>query len=216
VREGLSRSVRLVLLSLAVAVVWGMLPSQGALAAGGAASPSATESPVSGRLQRVTLDQLVARRTANVRAAPGASADTFVCYRNLSIRSRANGLFVSAELGFGGDSYGRLRARAALVGSWELFQFCVDSPSGRWSIQSAANGRWVSTELGWGGAMYGELRARASAIGPWEQYNLPLHEIQSTANGLFVSTELGWGGADYTTLRARASAIGPWELYQIL
>ncbi|WP_424887005.1 hypothetical protein [Streptomyces sp. XH2] len=37
------------------------------------------------------------------------------------ITSRANGRLVSAELGYGGDTYGMLRARATAVGPWELF-----------------------------------------------------------------------------------------------
>ncbi len=43
------------------------------------------------------------------------------CYGSVVITSRANGRLVSAELGYGGDTYGMLRARATAVGPWELF-----------------------------------------------------------------------------------------------
>jgi len=38
-----------------------------------------------------------------------------------SIRFRANGKYVSAELGYSGDGYATLRARADVVGPWEQF-----------------------------------------------------------------------------------------------
>jgi hypothetical protein len=35
----------------------------------------------------------------------------------------ANGLWVSAELGYSGSEYGMLRARAGSIGPWELFGY---------------------------------------------------------------------------------------------
>ncbi len=88
-----------------------------------------------------------------------------------AIKSLANNLYVSAELGWTGNSYGLLRARAASIGPWE--QFHIDSGLGttnRVHIQSQANGLWVSAEFGWTGNSYADLRARASSIGQWETF----------------------------------------------
>lgn len=50
-----------------------------------------------------------------------------------ALRSWSNGGFVSAELGWGGDDYGTLRARATTIGAWEEFtsargDYCFDFP----------------------------------------------------------------------------------------
>ena len=46
-------------------------------------------------------------------AEPGGRATYFYAY--------GNGRYVSAELGYDGDRYGMLRARATAVSSWEWF-----------------------------------------------------------------------------------------------
>ncbi len=135
-----------------------------------------------------------------------------------SIRSAASGQYVSAELGYGGDQYGMLRARAGAIGPWEQFNLCRNSATSTYAIRSAASGQYVSAELGYGGDQYGMLRARAGAIGPWEQFTFEPagngYAIRSAASGLYVSAELGYGGDQYGMLRARAGAIGPWEQFQ--
>jgi len=88
-----------------------------------------------------------------------------------AIKSLANNKYVSAELGWKGNSYGLLRARATSIGAWE--QFHIDSNNGqtnRVHIQSHANGLWVSAEFGWTGNSYADLRARATSIGQWETF----------------------------------------------
>jgi len=128
--------------------------------------------------------------------------------------------YVSAELGWTGDSYARLRARtiANSTGSWERFELiCVEGPD-VYAIRSVANGRYVSAELGWSGNSYGLLRARATRVGAWERFRIPPTAgttIQSTANGRYVSAEVGWTGSSYGSLRARATATGPWEYFSI-
>jgi hypothetical protein len=132
----------------------------------------------------------------------------------------ANPNYVSAELGWTGNSYGRLRARTDgnHLGPWELFQLiCVQGPD-VYAIRSVANGRYVSAELGWTGSSYGLLRARATTIGPWERFRIPataLTTIRSTANGRYVTAEVGWTGSSYGSLRARATAVGDWEYFVV-
>ena len=92
-----------------------------------------------------------------------------------ALRSRANGLYVSAELGWMGDDYGLLRARAAAIGPWEKFKIIslgdLAPTKAEWvSIQSLANGRYVSAEIGWTDDRRGLLRARAPEAGRWEEF----------------------------------------------
>ncbi|GAB2723880.1 fascin domain-containing protein [Kitasatospora kifunensis] len=133
------------------------------------------------------------------------------------IRSAANGQYVSAELGYTGDQYGMLRARAGAVGPWEQYNLCRNTTTNTYAIRSS-NGQYVSAELGYTGDQYGMLRARAGAVGPWEQFTFEPaangYAIRSAANGQYVSAELGYTGDQYGMLRARAGAVGPWEQFQ--
>jgi hypothetical protein len=86
----------------------------------------------------------------------------------ITLRSEANGLYVTAELGYTGTDNGMpiagmLRARATSVGPWEEFQ--TDNEA-----LKAANYTYVSAELSYTGTDYGMLRARAATIGPWEKF----------------------------------------------
>jgi hypothetical protein len=140
-----------------------------------------------------------------------------------AVKSNANGYFTSAELGYGGNEYGVLRARSSAVGQWENYTLGGVPGSPYWALTAGANGQYVSAELGYSGGYYGMLRGRADLIGDWEQFNLyrittggtTSWALQSAANGLYVSTELGYGGGDYGMLRARSGAIGAWEQYSL-
>ena len=139
---------------------------------------------------------------------------------NCALRSRANGLFVSAELGDASYLQDMLRARATTVGPWEGF-VCHAIGSSSWGIQSRASGHYVSAELGYPGVVYGMLRARATSFGPWEQYSfVPVGSCSCyairAANGLYVSAELGDPGLLTGMLRARARVIGPWEKFDVV
>lgn len=136
-----------------------------------------------------------------------------------SPRSNANGLYVSAELGYTGGNQGMLRARGSQVGPWEKFSLYYLG-DGTWTMQSQANGLYVSTEIGYTGGNYGMLRARSSQIGPWELYYViptggDSFALQSYANNNYVSAELGYTGGNYGMLRARATQIGPWEQFHV-
>jgi hypothetical protein len=146
------------------------------------------------------------------------SPQVFVCVSNVFITSVANGLIVSAELGYGEPFTGELRARAGAVGPWELFTVCQDDATLVVVFISQANGLLVSAELGYGDPFTGLLRARAGALGSWEQFVIVdggggTLAIISLGNGLAVSAELGFGEPHTGALRARAGAIGPWEQF---
>lgn len=146
-----------------------------------------------------------------------ASKATVTCGPQIALRSKANGRFVSAEFGWGGDDWGMLRARATQIGPWEVFRFCTDGGGGT-LIRNEIEHKYVSTELGWGGDRYGMLRARAVNPGTWERFGIwPSGHIaiSSDANGRWVSAELGWGGDRYGMLRGRATDLGPWELFEV-
>ncbi len=157
----------------------------------------------------------------NVASAKPAHASGGSCYYHQAIKSVANGLYVSAELGDGGAWYGMLRARNSWVGPWELFTICDDAFTGLTTIQSEANGLYVSAELGYGGQWYGMLRARSSSVGAWEEFytgmvDYPnfIYRIQSNANGYNTSARLDYSGADYGMLQAGfATWVGSWEKF---
>jgi len=136
-----------------------------------------------------------------------------------TIRSIANGRYVSAELGYTGSNYAMLRARASSQGTWETYSAFHYNSDNQIGFYSTANFYWVSTEIGYTGSNYAMLRARQSgARGLWEDYNLVdnadgTYSLQSQANGLYVSAELGYTGSNYAMLRARSSTIGPWEKF---
>jgi hypothetical protein len=173
-----------------------------------------------------TLVALVAATTLVPLASPAASAQVAPsCNTESYLISFANSTYVSSELGYGGDLYGMLRARASSPGPWENYRVC-----GRYEgsnkvnfISNEQNGRYVTAELGRTGVDYGMLRARATAVGPWEKFtitrwgpNPSMYTIRSQANGRYVSAELGYGGVRHGMLRARATSIGNWEKFFIL
>ncbi|ARZ72115.1 hypothetical protein SMD11_6539 [Streptomyces albireticuli] len=179
------------------------------LALAGVAAPTAWSSaaPANRGTTQTLADVVADRAKTQVSAA---------CYHHVVITSHTNARLVSAELGYGGDSYGMLRARATAIGPWERFTVCFND--WHWTIQSQANDRYVSAELGYGGDSYAMLRARATAVGPWERFSLNYcgqgcTTITSQANDQLVSAEMGYGGDSYGMLRARATALGPWERF---
>jgi len=176
-------------------------------------------------LRRNTLVRLLLCAALSVTAAATAMVSTTPAQASTTCSTvslkAANGLYVSAELGYTGDDYGMLRARAASVGPWEQFEEC---PLGPYTItlRSEANGLYVSAELGYTGTengmqIYGMLRARATSVGPWEEFQTD-NEALKAANYLYVTAELGYTGtyngmALNGMLRARATSIGPWEQF---
>ena len=96
---------------------------------------------------------------------------------DVALRSRANNLYVSAEIGYGTSNplYGMLRARSSSIGAWETFSIGHIAESTHGSYQLVAvNDMYVSAEVGYGTSnpLYGMLRARSSSLGTWEKYNI--------------------------------------------
>jgi hypothetical protein len=152
----------------------------------------------------------------DVAAATGA-ADV-PCWRDLTIRSTANGRYVSAEIGWGGGDYAALRARAVAPGKWEKFIVCRDADTGVTKIRAQANNEFVSAELDNAGARYGMLRAQADKVGGWERFY-----SNSAPGGQFsfytkdtkrwVAAETGFTGKLYGVLRARATSVSAEETF---
>jgi hypothetical protein len=169
----------------------------------------------------VTATSLASTLPASATTHP-PSADTVSCYNQESIESAQDLDWVSAELGYTGNDYAMLRARATTIGPWEQFSLCYDSTAAYWYIISDANGMYVSAEFGYTGNDYAMLRARSTSIGPWEKFTLTCHvlpigpqwsylTIQSQVNGNYVSAQLGYTGSDYAMLRASAQSVTPTE-----
>ncbi|MBO3741559.1 fascin domain-containing protein [Actinoplanes flavus] len=156
------------------------------------------------------------RMRREVAAATGSHEVS--CWRNITIRSVANGRYVSAEIGWDGPYYGALRARATSVGPWERFTVCRDAGSGVTRIRAQANNDFVSAELDYAGARYGLLRAQAETVGGWERYysnREPGGHFSFYARDTrrWVSAEVTFRGRGYGTLRARATAVGAEETF---
>ncbi|ETK36859.1 hypothetical protein MPTA5024_06610 [Microbispora sp. ATCC PTA-5024] len=154
---------------------------------------------------------------ANNTATPHYQSGTPLVLRSAAAANGVNDDFVSAELGWSGDSYGILRARATSPGSWESWSE-VPLGNGEIALLSNANNKFVSAEIGWTGVDYGKLRARADAVGPWERFKKigntdGTYSLKSSANGLYVTAELGWAANSAGVLRANSGTIGPWERF---
>lgn len=145
------------------------------------------------------------------------------CNNNV-IRSVANGRYVSAELGYGGSSYGMLRARATTIGGWERFKFIGNCAlTSGCLIRSTANGRYVAAELNYSGSSRYMLRARTVTPGSWERFWIKQCDssagclIKSVAAGKYVAAELGYSSSRKGMLRARTAPayVGSWERFRL-
>jgi hypothetical protein len=140
-----------------------------------------------------------------------------------SIRSVANGRFVSAELQASGNHYGKLRARATGVGGWEKFWIHGDCRSSfGCAIQSQANSKFVAVETAYTGTGANMLRARSDSSGAALRFGLEGDcrsttgcAIKAKTNNRYVSAELHYTHGDYGMLRARHTSIGAWERFRV-
>jgi len=162
-----------------------------------------------------------------VTATPSSAAGFPIsnCRQHVTIRSVANGRYVTAEVDDGGGYNGMLRARATVVSTWEKFTVCLVGGNQRCciAIKSEANGKWVSAEFGYSGSNFGMLRARASTIESWEVFVCgmtgPTAKSVMFLNGpkpitsYWVAAELHYTGARYGELRDRTPLFnnGAWE-----
>jgi hypothetical protein len=168
--------------------------------------------------RRVRYAALVVALALTTLVLPAAPAQAVIVCTTDNYFGAYNGKYASAELGYGGDLYGMLRARASSPGPWETFRICSDG-SAHW-FNSQRNGRYVTDELGRTGVDYGMLRARGTAVGTWERFAIEHYgnyvTIKSLRNNRYVSAELGYGGVRAGMLRARATSIGPWEKFSLI
>lgn len=136
------------------------------------------------------------------------------CTTDLAIKA-GNGLYVSAELGYGGNDYGLLRARAATVGPWEKFKLChYQTPEPFYTLQSQANNLYVSVELGWPGESNAVLRARSSSYGPWERFKPSvINNIASEANAKLV--RLMYVAGYTNVLRANGTVVDRFNIFKL-
>lgn len=215
--------VRRITAALAVLAAFALLGAPGALAGESTTAPSEASLPAGSNgyhsayynYERLIAEKQATHSSASVKNGVATAGSAWSCGEQGWISSRANGLYVSNEVGSPGEEKDMLRARATSVGPWELFQFCGNAVTGAVAIFGDANAAWVSTELGYTGLKYAMLRARSFSIGAWEQYQLSgvagAFSIWSAANRLWVSAELGYSGSWNGMLRARSETIGEWE-----
>jgi hypothetical protein len=126
----------------------------------------------------------------------------------VSLRSRANNLYVSAD----NAGASPLIARAATIGPWETFDL-VDLGSGKVALKSRANNMYVCADSG--GAA--SLIANRAAVGGWETFTLVRNgngtvSLLAQANGQYVVAE----NAGAQPLIANRTTIGPWEQFDLI
>jgi hypothetical protein len=164
----------------------------------GVLTPSGTGSAILEQMRR------------EVAAAAGASE--VPCWHDITIKSVANGKYVSAEIGWEGGDYGALRARAVAPGKWEKFIVCRDADTGVTKFRAQANNQFVSAELDYAGVRYGMLRAQAEKAAGWERYytNSPpggQFSFYARDTRRWVSAEVTFRGDLQGVLRARATSV---------
>ncbi|MEV6035843.1 hypothetical protein AB0L65_32120 [Nonomuraea sp. NPDC052116] len=135
---------------------------------------------------------------------PVANASSTV----ISLRSRANNLYVTAE----NAGAQPLIANRTAIGGWEQFDR-VDLGNGNIALKARANGKYVTAENA--GAQ--PLIANRDAVGPWEtfqQTNNPdgTISLKAQANGQYVCAD----NAGAAPLIANRTAIGPWESFDLI
>jgi hypothetical protein len=161
-----------------------------------------------------TLTQAVDEVDRQKNEGPTAAS---ICVFPVTISSRANGRYVSTELGYSGNDYAMLRARVTVPGPRELYQLCYYFTSDEYTLYSFNNNRYVTVETSYGESNYGMLRARATTVTNRERFRIQtgtVMTIRSVANNRFVSAELGNGNNRYAMLRARATSVGLTEQFQ--
>ncbi|WP_254400076.1 trypsin-like serine protease [Streptomyces sp. AC602_WCS936] len=137
-----------------------------------------------------------------------------------SLKSEANGKYVSTVLSATGTHEGKLQARADTVAGWEQFSLHTRDGGTTVGLRSAANGLFVASELNQTGAYEGMLRARSESLGGWERFTLvpqggQKYALRSTANDKYVATEANSTGDDANLLRARSDSVAGWERFTL-
>ncbi|TKV56760.1 hypothetical protein FDO65_18070 [Nakamurella flava] len=143
-----------------------------------------------------------------VRTAAIVTGGVLAMGRVVTLMSKANGLFVTAENG------GRLpliAARDAVGGSWEQFDM-VSLSATDVSLRSLANGRYVTGEA----AGTRPLIANRSGVGGWETFTVV--PVDATSVALFSHSDDRWVSADdagQSPLIADRVRVGTWEQFEL-
>ncbi|WP_339153870.1 endonuclease/exonuclease/phosphatase family protein [Streptomyces sp. F41] len=90
-----------------------------------------------------------------------------------TLRSEANGNYVTTERNYTGSHENLLRARGTSVGEWEKLQL-EKQPDNTYAIKAWTNNgyKYVTAEVQDAGSDNGLLRARADAVGSWQKFEL--------------------------------------------
>jgi hypothetical protein len=125
----------------------------------------------------------------------------------ISLRSKANNLFVTAPSGTA-----PLVASGSSAGTNERFER-VDLGNGLIALKAATNGQFVSAE----GAGAQPLIANRPSAGAWETFQLVTNpngtvSLKAQVNGMYVCAD----SAGAQPLIANRTAIGPWEQFDLV
>jgi hypothetical protein len=123
----------------------------------------------------------------------------------VSLRSRANNLYVTAE----DAGAAALIANRTAIGGWEQFDQ-VDAGGGSIALKAHANGKYVT-------AGPQPLIADATAVGAAQKFTVVRNgdgsvSLRAAANGLYVCAE----NAGAAALIANRTAIGGWESFDLI
>ncbi|MGW7199734.1 hypothetical protein [Streptomyces chryseus] len=90
-----------------------------------------------------------------------------------TLRSEANGNYVTTERNYTGSHKNLLRARGTTVGEWEKLQL-EKQADGTYALKAWTNDgyKYVTAEVQDTGTDSGLLRARADSVGSWEKFQL--------------------------------------------
>ncbi|MEV6012767.1 xylosidase [Streptomyces sp. NPDC051976] len=155
-----------------------------------------------GRMLKGQLALTATRPTQPVVSGSGGTGTV------VSLRSRANGKYVTAESA-GADP---LIANRTAIGAWEQFDL-LDAGGGTIALRAHANGKIVTAENAGAAA----LIANRTGVGAWETFTL-VHNSDGTVslragvNGRYVTAE----NAGAAALIADRDAIGGWEEFDLV
>jgi hypothetical protein len=90
-----------------------------------------------------------------------------------TLRSEANGNYVTTERSYTGTYQNLLRARGATVGDWQKIQL-EKQADGTYALRAATNDgyKYVTAEVQDPGSDAGLLRARGDSVGSWQKFQL--------------------------------------------
>ncbi|MET8048688.1 hypothetical protein ABZU75_13915 [Streptosporangium sp. NPDC005286] len=140
--------------------------------------------------------------TASTLGLPGGTTGT----GTISLRSKANGLYVTASSG------SPLIANGTSNGTAQQFDR-VDLGNGNVGLRAKINSQFVAAE----GAGAQALIANRPSAGPWETFQLSTNpdgsvSLKAQVNGKFVCAE----GGGTQALIANRDAVGPWEQFDLI